>query len=368
MVECTAVAPVNIALIKYWGKRDVALNLPTNASLSVTLESIGEGEMKLLTTTTAKICDDGIETDRIALNGVLSTPNARVQRVLKYVRSIHSLPSVTFTSSNMFPTAAGLASSAAGLAALVEALSGIVPLSEEQKSIAARLGSGSACRSLFDGYVLWRRGGDDNCGGGGSDDGSNIDNTTDTGDGNINSRMNPHSSHVDILSVASSLLPSEHWPEMRCLVMVLSTQEKDVPSAVGMEQSRATSSLYNARLQLIPSRIEALMEAITQHDFPTFAKIVMQESNQLHAICMDSYPPIFYLNEQSKMIINAVHRLNEESIMAAYTFDAGPNAFVFCLEQHIERLKVELLSVVPTAQMIECKVGRGAHKLVDRLV
>ncbi|PJF18655.1 Mevalonate pyrophosphate decarboxylase [Paramicrosporidium saccamoebae] len=321
-----AEAPVNIALVKYWGKRDVSLNLPTNSSLSVTLETCTSSDLQLVTRTIVEPHHE----DSVILNGVESAPNERIKRCLKYLRSIADFPCVKVRTENMFPTAAGLASSASGYAALVTAISGMIPLDANQKSIAARLGSGSACRSLFDGFVLWESG-----------------IQTDGSD-----------------SISKSIIAPGHWPELCCLVLILSAAEKAVSSAAGMERTVHTSELFPSRLEKVPDHIAHLLRAIEQRDFSKFAELVMRDSNQFHAVCMDSYPPVFYLNEASRTVIHLVHGYNRENVRLAYTFDAGPNAFIFCLEAELQSAKELFLSQIPglaTSNIVECRVGRGAH-------
>jgi diphosphomevalonate decarboxylase len=203
-------------------------------------------------------------------------------------------------SENNFPTAAGLASSAAGFACLVFALAKLFGLkdSAEELSRLARLGSGSACRSLFSGYVLWERGS--------RDDGFD--------------------------SVARSVASSKHWPDMELLILVANDQQKTTSSTHGMKTSVLTSRLlteYRAPI-IVPERIRQMLQAIEQMDFTTFATLTMMDSNQFHAVCLDTYPPIFYLNEVSQKVIQLVTCYNEHygDAKLAYTFDAGPNAVV----------------------------------------
>lgn len=123
---------------------------------------------------------------------------------------------------------------------------------------------------------------------------------------------------------------------MRAVILVVSDKEKDTSSTAGMETSRTTSRLLHYRAaEVVPGRLEAMEAAVKAKDFETFGKITMQDSNQFHAVCLDTYPPIFYMNDVSKAIIRLVHVLNEHAgkIVAAYTFDAGPNAVIYTLDQ-----------------------------------
>ncbi|XP_008308874.1 diphosphomevalonate decarboxylase [Cynoglossus semilaevis] len=317
-VTCTA--PVNIAVIKYWGKRDEDLILPINSSLSVTLH-----QDQLKTTTTVATSRSFLE-DRLWLNGKEEDINhSRLQSCLREIRRLARKrrsdgdaglnltglsQRVHICSVNNFPTAAGLASSAAGFACLVYTLAQAFGVEGELSGI-ARQGSGSACRSMYGGFVQWIMGKDD--------DGKD--------------------------SLAQQVEPETHWPELRILVLVASAERKLVGSTSGMQTSVQTSCLLKHRADaVVPDRMVQMINAVQKKDFTTFAELTMKDSNQFHATCLDTYPPIFYLNNVSRQVINLVHRYNAHygKTRVAYTFDAGPNAVIFTLERHVP----EFVSVV----------------------
>lgn len=206
-------------------------------------------------------------------------------------------------SRNNFPTAAGLASSAAGFAALVRAIADLyaLPQSPTELSLIARQGSGSACRSLLGGYVAWDRG-----------------------------------ERTDGLDSAARLVAGrEHWPEMRALILVVSAAKKGVSSTTGMQTTVQTSGLFPTRATvLVPARMAAMEAAVLARDFDAFARVTMLDSNGFHATCLDTEPPIFYLNDVSRAAIRVVEGINGRAgrRVAAYTFDAGPNAVIYYLE------------------------------------
>uniref|UniRef100_A0A672P002 Diphosphomevalonate decarboxylase n=1 Tax=Sinocyclocheilus grahami TaxID=75366 RepID=A0A672P002_SINGR len=287
MVTCTA--PVNIAVIKYWGKRDEDLILPMNSSLSLTLH---QDQLK---TTTTVACSRNFQQDRIWLNGKEEDiSNPRLQSCLQEIRrfsrkrqnTVDSTSDVSgvshkvhICSVNNFPTAAGLASSASGYACLVYTLSQLFGVESEQLSAVARQGSGSACRSLYGGFVQWKLG-------------EQLDGKD---------------------SLAEQVESESYWPELRVLTLV-----------------------YRADV-VVPSRMEEMIRVIRERDFPAFGELTMKDSNQFHAICLDTYPPIFYLNNMSHRIISLVHRYNQYygETRVAYTFDAGPNAVIYTLQDHL---------------------------------
>lgn len=306
-------APVNIATLKYWGKRDAQLNLPTNSSISVTLS---QDDLRTLTTAA---CSVNFQDDTLWINGeVHSLKTPRSQQVLIDLRGLRkqledsdstldkiSAHKLHIVSENNFPTAAGLASSAAGFAALISAVAKLyqLPTDASELSKIARKGSGSACRSLFGGYVAWEMG------------------------------IREDGEDSKAVEVASK----DHWPTMKAAILVVSDMKKDVPSTSGMQSTVATSDLFQWRIkEVVPKRFEEMKSAIVARDFPTFAELTMKDSNSFHSVCLDSYPPIFYLNDTSKRVIKLINLLNESAgeIIAAYTFDAGPNAVIYYEEKN----------------------------------
>jgi diphosphomevalonate decarboxylase len=331
----TVSAPTNIACIKYWGKADVALNTPINSSVSVTLD---QDDLRAVTTAATS---QGFERDRLWLNGIEDTKASESKRFRACIDGVKKLATdrmsddgksvlirkkdwmdlkIHISSYNTFPTAAGLASSAAGYAALVAALAKLMNAKEEyegQLSTIARQGSGSACRSLYGGFVAWRMGGE----------------KADWSD-----------------SIAQQVADEKHWPELRALIMVVSDAKKDTSSTAGMSTSVATSQLLKFRAaSVVDSRMEAIEKAYLAKDFPIFGQITMADSNQFHATCLDTYPPIFYMNDISRSIIRLVHVYNSwvGSVRAAYTFDAGPNAVIYTLEDYYVELGALLLFFFP---------------------
>ncbi|KAK3814954.1 MAG: diphosphomevalonate decarboxylase [Benniella sp.] len=325
--EATCSAPVNIAVIKYWGKRDTTLILPTNSSLSVTLS-----QDQLHSKTTIRASAD-FTSDRLWLNGIEESieKNKRLVACLRETRALRAeneakdpaLPKLSglkihICSENNFPTAAGLASSASGYACLVYTLSHLfqLPLDASDLSVIARQGSGSACRSLFGGFVAWEMG--------------------EKADGSD--------------SKAVQIAPETHWPDLQALICVVSDEKKGTSSTAGMQLTVETSPLLQRRIkEVVPQRMESMIAAIKNKDFATFANITMQDSNQFHAVCLDTYPPIFYLNDISRAIIRIITEYNKDGVKAAYTFDAGPNAVIYAPQQNMAEIYALLSHFFPGA-------------------
>ncbi|RZF45836.1 hypothetical protein LSTR_LSTR012316 [Laodelphax striatellus] len=327
----TCIAPVNIATIKYWGKRDTELILPLNDSISVTLSTD-----QMHSKTTVAI-DPDFKSDRMWLNGKeQSVDNPRFAQCLKEIRrrvqdKHGDIADWKFhiCSENNFPTAAGLASSAAGYACLVYALAKVSGISEVRDvSLVARRGSGSACRSVWGGFVRWQAG------------------------------VRPDGAD----SLAEQLYPAEHWPPVRVLVLVVSDSKKKIGSTSGMQESVKTSKLLAHRVErVLPDRIANMIEAIGRKDFATFADLTMQDSNQFHAVCLDTYPPIVYMNEVSHAIVDFVHKYNQlaNQVKVAYTFDAGPNACLFVLEPDVADVIAHLRHLFPPTEHSAANYVRG---------
>ncbi|CAH9122088.1 unnamed protein product [Cuscuta epithymum] len=322
----TAQTPTNIAVIKYWGKRDENLILPINDSISVTLDPA-----HLCTTTTVAV-SPSFHQDRMWLNGKeIPLSGGRYQNCLREIRAracdfedkekgikiskkdwekLH----LHIASYNNFPTAAGLASSAAGFACLVFSLGKLMNVKENnsQLSAIARQGSGSACRSLFGGFVKWVMGKDEN----GSD------------------------------SLAVQLVDEKHWDELVIIIAVVSSRQKETSSTSGMRDTVETSPLIQHRAkEVVPKRVLQMEEAIKNRDFAMFAHLTCTDSNQFHAVCLDTSPPIFYMNDTSHRIISCVEKWNrsEATPQVAYTFDAGPNAVMIARNRKAATLLLQKL-------------------------
>jgi len=324
-------APVNIAAIKYWGKRDLELNLPTNDSLSATLYGLD-------TETEVSAWSDQEKTGHtVFINGEKFPVKAQVWKVinelLPYAKDLrHPDGSLAvswkcwdqlrleISSTNVVPTQGGLASSASGYAALTVALNELFQanLDPYALSVIARQGSGSATRSFYDGWVRWRKG-------------SNVLGTD---------------------SGAEQVASVDHWPDIRILVLIISHSKKKVPSTQGMIRTFDTVPAIEitAREQTIAHQLEQITKAIQDRDFSTFVETTMRNSNSLHALCLNAYPPIHYLSAASHRVMELVHHLNAQSKVgeiAGYTFDAGPNAVLFVRKDHVPLLLGALRHVFP---------------------
>ncbi len=332
----TAIGTPNIALVKYWGKRDIKLNLPTNSSISITLD-------ESLNTKTSVLFSDKLNEDKLYINKELydlkdrkNEKTAFMADIIEYMRKLKKISSkMLIVSENSFPTASGLASSASGAATLCYSISKALDLnlSEKELSIIARRISGSACRSIAGGFVMWKKGEMAN----GSD------------------------------SYAEQIVNEKHWPEVIDIITLVSGEKKKISSSEGHKLTPTTSELYKNRPSSAEARAEKLKKAISEKNFQELAEITMRDSNSLHAVMLDTYPPIIYLNDISKKIIYAIHELNESngSLVAAYTFDAGPNAQIITLEKNKNKVVAAIKGIVDDNKIIIARQGKGPRLLKE---
>ena len=317
--KVTAIAHPNIAFIKYWGNRDDALRLPSNGSISMNLEG--------LTTTTNVRFNSLLKEDLLTLNNKkLSGPALeRVRTFLDLIRSIaNKRIFAEVTSENNFPTGAGIASSASAFAALAMAATKAIGLNltEAELSHLARHGSGSACRSIPDGFVEW------------------------------------YSGDQDEKSYAASIAPAASWDLVDCIALV-TIGHKEVGSTAGHRLAN-TSPLQTARVQDAPRRLDICRSAILKKDFQQFAEIIELDSNLMHAVMMTSTPPLFYWELQTLEVMRAVRNWRGQGIPVGYTLDAGPNVHVICLSSDYEKIKHNLEQMSFIQRVIIAKPGSGA--------
>ena len=292
MHKTTVRAGSNIAFIKYWGVADASVNLPMNSSVSMTLADAH-------TTTTVEWDSDQVLTDdQITVNGAALRGDA-AERIARHLDRVRAAGGVTFrarmSSQNNFPMASGIASSASGFAALTVAACGALglELNNTELSAIARLGSGSASRSLFSGFVQWDRGAD-----GGA-------------------------------SVAHQVFAPEHW-QLMDVVAVVSTAPKHV-SSEGGHSLAASSPLNGARVHNAEHMLPAVVDAIRDRDLARLGDLIELDALAMHAVMMTSTPSLFYWLPGTLEVIQAVQRWRaEDSLRAYFTIDAGPNVHVIC--------------------------------------
>ena len=319
----SAIAHPNIAFIKYWGNRDDALRLPLNGSISMNLSG-------LESRTTVQF-DEALEHDTFELNGEFQSSASlqRVSQFLDYVlRLVGSTSYARVSSTNNFPTGAGIASSASAFAALALAASKAAGLDLDQKDLSrlARLGSGSACRSVPDGFVEWLPGKD------------------------------------DASSYAVSIAPKDHWGLVDA-VAVVSQEHKPIGSTSGHKLAH-TSPLNAQRVLDAPERLKNCRDALLERDFARFADVVELDSNYMHAVMRTSNPPIVYWEPATEVLLWQVWQWRKQGHAVCATVDAGPNVHVLALKNELEWLREALVELPGVKKVLIGEPADGA-RLVD---
>lgn len=321
-MRARARANSNIALIKYWGKRNEPLILPTNNSLSVTLDG-------LYTETTVHF-QEQLKEDQFTLNDekITGIPYERVTKFLDLFRDYTGEKELfaQVDSTNHVPTAAGFASSASGFAALAAATAKALKLdlSNEDLSKFTRQGSGSACRSVYGGFVEWEKGE--------LEDGSD--------------------------SYAIQVAPQDHW-DLRVAAVVLTAQEKDVSSRDGMKLTVDTSLFYDGWLAGIPKDLQEIKAGIAARDFEKVGAVAEANCLKMHATTLGATPPFTYWQDSTMAVMQAVQQLRADHTLAYFTIDAGPNVKVLYLPEDEEKVLGAIRQVDAVTDIIVSKVGEG---------
>jgi diphosphomevalonate decarboxylase len=287
--KATAEAPANLAFVKYWGKKDAGLRLPTNNSISVNLSQAK--------TFTSVEFDENLGKDTLSVLG-REPPLEREfsERVFQHLDRVRAKAGVKYSAEvrtrNSFPTGVGIASSASGFAALTVAACAALDLklSEKELSALARLGSGSACRSIPDGFTEWI------------------------------------ATDKDNLSYAVQIASPDHW-DIQIITVVVSKQSKLLSSTSGHALATA-SPFFAARLEGLERRLETVRSAINQRDFETFGRETEMEAISFHTIAMTS--PI----ESQK----SWQRWRGDGIEVFFTLDAGPTVHLICQKKDLTRV------------------------------
>jgi len=321
-----AVAFANFALIKYWGKRDPDLNLPDVGSISITLDA--------LWTRTRVELDPALEHDRFELDGQTAAPgSSRVTALLDRIREIGgSRLRANVSSRNNFPTGAGLASSASGFAALVTAADRAygLGLSAARRSELARIGSGSAARSIFGGYVEMHRGR--------LPDGSD--------------------------SIAEPLAAAGDWP-LEVVIAVSDRGRKSVGSTEGMQRTAETSPFYAAWVSNQPGDLAVARAAISKRDFDALADVSEASALAMHGLAMSARPGLLYFNATTMECLHRVRRLRADGVPVFFTVDAGPQVKAICAPEAAATVAAALGEVHGVTEILRAGLGGGASCLEE---
>lgn len=288
-----AYAPSNIALCKYWGKRDQELNLPLTSSFSISLGNKGATTELAVSSSPYDVANlNGHQIDWITPFGKRLLAFLDLFRVK---RDLHFTLDITTN----IPIGAGLASSACGFASLSRALNQLFgwELKDHELSILARLGSGSACRSLWQGFVEWNAG-----------------------------------MRTDGMDSYGEFIPDE-WPELRIGLLILNEREKPIGSREAMQRTVTTSPLYSAWPAKVSRDLSALKQAINLKDFLLLGKTAESNAMTMHATMLSAWPTVCYFLPETITAMNKIWQLRHEGLSLFFTQDAGPNLKLIFLEK-----------------------------------
>lgn len=321
-MKAKAIARANIALAKYWGKSDDALNLPAVPSVSLTLDP-------LVTETTVEL-DEALDADVFELDGAPAreAERARVVALLDEVRAASGVRArARVVSVNRFPTAAGLASSASGFAALAAAASRAMGLDDslEVLSARARRASASAARSVYGGFVELPAG--------------------EPGDDSLHARP---------------IAPADHW-DLRVIVAVTASGRKPAGSRAAMGESRRSSPYYASWVDHATRSAAAIRAALLAKDFRALAPLVEQSFLAMHAVTTTALPPILYWQPGSVAAIARIRALRADGVDVCATMDAGPHVKAICTAEAAAEVAAALASTEGVQDTIEARIGPGVE-------
>lgn len=277
-----AYAPANIALCKYWGKRDEARKLPVTGSLSISMGSLGT-RMTLSPASADSLCINGRD---------IAASEKAFQRLFAFLDLLRPADcGLRVESVNTIPMAAGLASSASAFAAAVLAVEDLYgwSLDGRTRSLLARLGSGSACRSVYEGFVEWHAG--------------------------------TESDGAD--SFAEPVAPA--WPDLRVGVLTVSDAAKPIGSSEGMKRTVETAALYHSWPEQVARDLPRIRAAVLDHDFSALGAAAEQNALSMHATMIAAWPPVIYWRPETVAALHRVHALRADGLEVYATLDAGPN-------------------------------------------
>ncbi|MGW0771361.1 diphosphomevalonate decarboxylase [Streptomyces sp. NPDC002676] len=325
----TAVAHPNIALIKYWGKRDEQLLLPRTDSLSMTLDIFP-------TTTTVRLAP-GAGQDAVTFNGVPSEGEAlrRIIAFLDLVRETAGAPERAVVDTvNTVPTGAGLASSASGFAALALAAAAAYGLDLDATGLSrlARRGSGSASRSVFGGFAMWHAG---------------------TGT----------PAEADLGSYAEPVPAADLDPAL--VIAVVNAGPKAVSSRAAMRRTVETSPLYEPWAVSSKDDLTEMRAALLAGDLEAVGEIAERNALGMHATMLAARPAVRYLSAPTLTVLDSVLQLRQDGVLAYATMDAGPNVKVLCRRADAERVAETVRGAVGDGQVHIAGPGPGARLLPE---
>ena len=319
-MRATARAQPNIALIKYWGKRDTEQNLPAVGSISITLAD--------LCTTMHVEFDDALQADTLVVNDAENAAMLpRVSRCLDAVVGTDR-SRAAITSAGNFPIAAGLASSASAFAALVVAADAAAGKNHSRERLASLAGmaSGSAARSIYGGFV--------------------------------------ELANADDAVALSTLCEPAEWP-LSVVVAITETGPKPVGSTEAMETSRETSPFYARWVEQQQADLDEARDAIQSRDFARLATVAEHNCLKMHSVMWASRPPMVYWNATTLECMEAVREMQADGVPVFFTIDAGPQLKAVCEPTAVDTVRERLAATPGVEAVMVTGLGDGARLIDD---
>lgn len=312
----------NIAFIKYWGKANEELMIPMNNSLSLTLDAF-------YTDTQVHFLPE-LKQDELYIDGELQDEKSldKAQVILDLVREQAGIQDYArIESINHVPTAAGLASSASGLAALAGAasLAAGLDLSETELSRLARRGSGSASRSIYDGFAEWQQGSND---------------------------LDSYAVPVD----------EADW-DVGMIFIIVDDKRKDISSTEGMRRVVESSPYYEGWVQSTAEDLKEIKDAIAERNFVRMGEIAESSAMKMHALNLSAQPPFNYWSPDSIIAMRKVEELRDLGYPVYFTMDAGPNVKLICKQSQMDEIHKLLLKDYRADQLVRAHPGPGIQVL-----
>ncbi len=316
MKQTTAIANINIALLKYWGKSDDIQVLPTTTSISFVLN-------EFYTKTTISI-KPNLKQDQIIINHQLADAHD-VQKVTSFLNRFNRHDYVDVVSENFVPTKAGLASSASAYASIAVAANAVFDAQLNQSELASltRFGSGSAARSIYDGFVKWQ-------------------------------------ANRDIIEkIQAPML------DIGMFVVMVDSSQKKMASRYAMEITKQTAWNYDTWVNHSVQQAINMEQAIYKQDFHTMGRLTQENALGMHATMMAAKPPIFYLNPDSFRIIQTLLDLQNQGVALYFTMDAGPNIKILIQNQNKEDIEALLLTFIDSSKLMYSRPGKQARIIYE---
>lgn len=280
----------NIAIIKYWGKKDAEKMIPATSSISLTLDN--------MFTTTTLTAQPNASQDAFYIDGVLQSQeeHQKVSRILDRFRE-DKADFVRIDTSNNMPTAAGLSSSSSGLSALVKAANDFFGshLNQQELAQVAKFASGSSARSFYGPLAAWDK---------------------DSGE----------------------IYPIQTDLKLAMIMLVLTDQKKPISSRLGMQHCADTSTSFAEWVKQSASDYQSMKSYLAANDFEKVGALTEANALRMHQTNERANPPFSYLTDASYEAMAKVRELREQGEQCYFTMDAGPNVKVLCLEEDLERL------------------------------